>query len=49
MRLIAESGTRVLQGRAHWLRCAVQDLVAAGDTVMLATTPPTSPAGGTTP
>ncbi len=36
MRLIPDSGTRLLRGRAHWDRCALRDTVAIDDLVQLA-------------
>ena len=49
MRLIADSGTRAMQGSAQWRRCALRDTASAGEVVMLATSEPVVPppdAGG---
>lgn len=36
MRIVPDSGTRLLRGRPHWLRCAFQDTALADDIVTLA-------------
>lgn len=47
MRLIPESGTLALRGRGQWQRCLLEDTVAVGETVTLASTAPASPAADT--
>jgi phage tail-like protein len=40
MRVVPTAGTLALRGRAHWQRCALEHVVAAGEVLMLATEPP---------
>lgn len=44
MRLIPESGTLALRGRDQWQRCLLEDTVAVGEAVTLASTPSAPPA-----
>lgn len=44
MRLVADTGQRVLQGSAQWARCVRQGTARAGDLVLLASSDPVSPA-----
>lgn len=48
MRLIPDTGVRMLQGQAQWRLCAMQQAVLVGDVVMLESSDPTTPepAGG---
>jgi phage tail-like protein len=49
MRLIADFGTRVMQGSAHWERCELRDTASVGDVVQLKSAEPEMPpddAGG---
>jgi len=43
MRLIPDSGTRVIQGSAQWRRCTLRDTAPVGDVVALATDEPPAP------
>src|SRR5262245_17233142 len=43
MRLIPDSGTSVMQGSAHWRRCALRDTASVGELVMLARSESESP------